>query len=207
MVPGVSSMAKKQTTVAPPDEALPDGESNRFLAKFKSSLSKRWSLTRMETLYEIADLAVFLWALDRKEDALAVAASVAAGIPAPPPFSRGGFNYNVWCPATFSHALVVHLRGVRAASSRASILQDTGIADNPASIAGTVAEAGRVAAAPVGQDTMKWECEHLARALGSMVLYSELAAAGVALFRRHSKTSGGLIPQLLSKLGARLRAA
>jgi hypothetical protein len=205
-------MAKKPITAAPPNEALPEGEPNRYLAKFKSSLCKRWSLTRMETLYEIADLALFLLALDREEEALAVAASIAASIPAPPPLPRGGFNYNVWCPATFSHALVVHLGAGslrdQAGASRAAILGNTGIArNNPAFIADGVAQARQLAAAPAGQDTIKWECQRLARALGAMVLYSELAKAGDTVFEPHSEATGDLIPKLLSKLGARLQTA
>jgi hypothetical protein len=203
-------MAKKSTPVAPPNEALPDGESNRYLAKFKSSLSKRWSLTRMETLYEISDLAMFLWALDRKSEALAVANSVAASIPAPPPLPGGGFNYNVWCPVTLSHALVVYLTAPRAQAdaSRATILANTGISrDNPAYIADGVAKARQLVGVPSGQDTIKWECQRLARAPGPLVLYCELAKAGDVLFKPHSKAAGVIIPQLLSKLGNRLQSA
>src|SRR5262245_20402579 len=110
--------------VAPPKEALPVGESNRYLAKFKSSLSKRWSSTRMAVLYEISDLALFLWALNRNKEALTVAASIASSIPSPPPLPRGGFNYHVWCPATLLHALVIRLSPTSSQSqiSRAAIL-------------------------------------------------------------------------------------
>ena len=92
-------MTKKNVQAAHPHEALPEGETNRYLAKFKSSLCKRWALTRMETLYEIFDLVAFLWALERNDEALAIAASVAASVPAPPRLGDG-FNYNIWCPAT-----------------------------------------------------------------------------------------------------------
>ncbi len=203
-------MAKRSAPVAPPNEALPDGESNRYLARFKSSLCKRWSLTRMDTLYEISDLALFLWALERNKEALGVANSVAASIPTPPPLPGGGFNYNVWCPATFAHALVVHLSAARAQTdaSRAAILANTGIArDNPDYIADGVAEARQLVGAPAGQDTIKWESQRLARALGSLVLYCELAKAGDALFKPHSKAAAVIIPQLHSKLGSLLQSA
>ena len=72
-------MPSKRAPEAPPDEASPEGEPNRYLAKFKASLCKRWSSTRMETLYEIFDLAAFLWALERNDEALAIAGSVAGG--------------------------------------------------------------------------------------------------------------------------------
>lgn len=204
-----SKMTTKNAPVAPPSPALPDGESNRYLAKFKSSLCKRWSLTRMETLYEIADLALFLWALGRNREALAVASSVAAAIPAPPPLSRERTNYNIWCPATFSHALASHLATstsrTQAEASRAAILRDAGISrDNPDYIAGNVADARLLAADPGGKDTIKWESQRLARTLGSLVLCFELAKAGDALFKPHAKEAADLIPELLAKLGARL---
>lgn len=203
-------MAKKNAPVAIPKEALPDGESNSYVAKFKSSLSKRWTLTRMETLYEISDLAMFLWALERSEEAIAVASSIASAIPGPPALPRGGFNYNLWCPATFSHGLVVHLSTDRRQSnaSRAAIMLDPGIArTNPASIADDVQEARDLAAAPGGQDTIKWECQHFARALGSMVLYCELAKAGDEVFKPHLNEAADIIPQLLARLATRLRSA
>jgi hypothetical protein len=204
-------MPRKNVTPAPPGEALPEGEPNRYLAKLKSSLVKRWSMTRMETLYEIFDLAAFLWALGRDGEALAVAASVAAAVPAPPPLGDG-FMYNVWCPATFSHALVVRLStgALRssAEASRAALLRDAGIArTNPDFIAGKVAEARQAAAAGAGQRTVKWECLALARSLGSLVLFLELAKAGDALFEEHSGKAAAMIPQILSKLGALLRGA
>lgn len=166
----------------------------------------------METLYEIADLAVFLWALERKKEALAVAASIAANIPAPPPLPSGRFNYNVWCPTTFSHALLVHLGTGslrdQAEASRAAIVRDPGNArNNPDFIVSQISAAGQLATAPAGQDTIKWECQHLARAIGSLVLYSELAKAGDTVFKPHSKAVGDLVPKLLAKLGARLQMA
>jgi hypothetical protein len=205
-------MTKKRVAAAPPKDALPKGESNRYLAKFKSSLCKRWSSTRMETLYEIFDLAAFLWALERDDEALAVAGSVAADIPAPPPLPGGGCNYDVWCPATLSHALVVHLAPRtwrdRAEASRAALQGDCGIArDNSAYIADGLAEARQDAAAPAGQKSTKWECQALARHLGTLVLYSELAKAGDRVFKRHAKEAAVLIPRILSKLGTTLQAA
>ena len=205
----VDNMTKKKAPVAPPIEAMPDGETNLYLAKFKSSLSKRWSLTRMGTLYEISDLIQFLWALGRTNDAIAVADSVADSIPCPPPLPGGGFNYNIWCPATFSHAMVAHLSGshARAAASRTAIFDNTGISrDNPDYIAANIEGARQLVNAPAGQDTIKWECQGLAGTLATLVLYFELAKAGDILFKPHSEKCDSLIPGLLSKLNARLRS-
>src|SRR5688500_14266081 len=98
-------MAKKAVAAEPPKEALPEGEPNRFVAKFKASLCRRWSTSRTETLYEIAELAEYLWAMERPNEALEIVVAVATAVPAPPPLPRGGVNYNIWCPATVSHAL------------------------------------------------------------------------------------------------------
>lgn len=204
-------MTKKPLSPAPPSEALLQLESNRYLAKFKASLCKRWSITRMETLYEVFDLAAFLWALERNDESLSVAASVAVSIPTPPPLSGRGFNYNLWCPTTYSHALLVHLgTGTwreQAEASRATLLRDAGIArNNPDYIADCIADAHQLAMAPVGQKSIKWECQGLSRALGRLVLYSELAKAGDPLFKRHLKDIADLMPHLLSKLRTQLQS-
>lgn len=204
-------MAKRQPP-APPKEALPGGETNRYLAKFKASLCKRWSVSRMETLYEIADLAAYLWALERPREAVAVAASVATAVPAPPALPANRVNYNIWCPATHSHALVAHLGTAvvpeQARASRAALLADAGLArDNPSFLDQQVAEAHQLAAAPSDPKEMKWECRGLARAVNGMVLYAELAAGGDSLFTPYAPDAVALIPQLLSKLGAKLRTA
>lgn len=203
-------MAKQQSpTVAAPREVLPDGEPNQNLAKIKATLCKRWSVSRMETLYEIADLAVYLWSLDRIREAVAVAATVAAAIPAPPSLPKGSLNYNVWCPATRCHALVVHLGDSilpeQAAASRLALLADSGIArDNPGYLASKVADASQTAAAPLEPKATKWERVDLARSVGAMVLFEELAAAGDPLFGQYASDAAALIPQLLSKLRTRL---
>lgn len=203
-------MAKKSTAPAPPKEALPDGEPNRFVAKFKAPLCKRWSMTRMATLFEIFDLAAFLWALERNDEALAVAVSVADAIPAPPPLPTGGVNHNLWCPATHAHALIVHLAPIagkaRAKASREAILGDCGVSrHNPSYIEEGVAEAGRLASG-ASEKTQKWECLELAGSLGTMLLYAELANAGDAYFVKHAKDAGKHLSPLLAKLRARLES-
>jgi hypothetical protein len=153
-------MTQKRVAATPPNEALPDGEAHRYLAKFKASLCKHWSSTRMETLYETFDLAAFLWALERESEALAIAGWAAAAVPALPPLPGGGRNYNLWCPATFSHALVVRLAprswAERAAASRTALLADAGIArNNPGYLADRVADARMEGAVTAGQKSLK----------------------------------------------------
>ncbi len=195
----------------PPLAASPDNEPNKSLAKYKQSLSKRWSVTKRETLYEIADLAIFLWALERSEEAVAVAAAVATAVPVPPPLPRDRVNYNLWCPATFSHALVMHLGGApmsaQVARSRATLLADAGIArDNPEFLEKKVAEARERLEAAHNPKELKWELLGLARSIGTLNLYSELASAGDPIYAPHKTAANDLIPLLLSKLSTLLRS-
>ena len=200
----------KQPPPAPPPEALPDGEPNAYLAKFKASLVKHWSVTKSGVLYEMAELVAMLWALERPREAAAVAAAVAAGVPEPPPLPGDRVNYSLWCPATYSHALLVRIGGsthpAAVAASRAALLEDTGITrDNPEYLVSRVAEAGETVAAPTEPRAMKMECQRLARAVGHMTLYAELAAGGDPVFADVGPEADRLVPQLLSKLAARLR--
>ena len=200
----------KQPPPAPPPEAQPDGESNPYLAKFKASLVNRWSVTKSEVLYEIAELVASLWALERPREAAAVAAALGAAVTEPPPLPKGRVNYTLWCPATYSHALLVRLGGAThpdgVAASRAALLADAGIArDNPAFLDQQVIAARESVAAPSEPRAMKRECQVLARAVGRMTLYAELAAAGDPLFADLGPEAEALLKQLLPKLAARIR--
>jgi len=79
-----------------PKAFLPDGEQNRFLMKYKSSLKK--TLTNMEGLFEEVDLAFYLTAIDRVDEALEVLGFLT---------SRINFdgNYNIWTPVGFGICL------------------------------------------------------------------------------------------------------
>ena len=67
----------KQPPPPPPQEALPDNEANRYVAKVKTSLCKRWSNTKSETLYEIADLATYRGEAELQDDLTLVVVRVA----------------------------------------------------------------------------------------------------------------------------------
>lgn len=202
----------KKPPLTPPAAALPDGEPHRYVARVKTMLCKRWSDSKMETLYEIFDLTAFLWSLDRTDEALAIAMWVARAIPEPPTLRGGGVNYNVWCPATYSHALLVHAgpgaHSELATASRNALLVDPGVArSNSDYLAGNVASAREELTAPLDSDTLKWKCEGLARSLGSMLLISELAAAGDVAFAPHGQAASELVAALRLRLGEKLRTA
>jgi hypothetical protein len=175
-------MTKPKRTVSPPQAAMPDAEPCRYLVRFKTSLVKRWSHTRMSGLYEQLDLAVYLWALEREEEALEILRSTTAAIPAPP-MSSGGVDYNVWCPVATTNALEARICRVAgdteaAAVPTARIMADPGVADNRSYIADKVAEAENKFGGAAAEKSVKWACHRLSRTLMDLFLFGELAAAG-----------------------------
>lgn len=108
---GVPKTARPLT---PLPAASPVNESNRYLVKLKTSLARRWSHTRRKELYEQADLARYLWALEREAEALDMVRSVTSAVPLPGRLP----NYNVWCPVVTMDAL--EARGCRLAGEEAA---------------------------------------------------------------------------------------
>ncbi|MDI2131304.1 hypothetical protein [Yinghuangia seranimata] len=170
----------KPTAPVPPD-AQPDGEPNRHLARFKTSLAKRWSHTRMTELYETLDLSLYLWALDRDDEALGVLGSVTSAVTTP--IGRDGLpNYNVWSPVVAMNALearILRLAGnpQAAATPAARLASDPGLAPNRDFITDKITDAQGELDAAATETSVKWACHKLARRTGTLVLYAELAAA------------------------------
>jgi hypothetical protein len=183
-------------------------ETNAYVRAFKASLAKRWSFTRMETLYEIFDLAAFLWALEREREALNVAAVVSAAISSPPPLARGGTNYNLWCPATFSHALVARLDTTGGEASRDVLALDPGVArTNPGYVTSFFTDLPDTFEQAMADKTQKWGCQTLARTLGKLLLYGELARIADPLVAGHGETIEPSLATGLSRLRERLADA
>ncbi|MEV5651298.1 hypothetical protein AB0L57_23865 [Nocardia sp. NPDC052254] len=174
-------MPRTAANVAPPAAANPDDEVNRYLRKFKSSLVERWSHTRMKELYEIVDLSVHLWAMDRDDEALAILRSVTGVITEPPRTRDGTVDYNVWCPVVAADALeawLLRARGdVAARVPSARISDDPGLADNPDFISDQVVSAPAKMAAAAAESSVKRACHRLSRTLIGLLLLAELAAA------------------------------
>lgn len=202
-------MAKKTLTVPPP-EALPDGETNRYLARTKSSLCKRWTFAGNQTLLDISNFSLCLWALDRTDEALAIAVSVAVAVPKPPPMPSGGFNYRIWCPATKSHALIAHIGKQtfpeQARTSRAAILADTGYCrDNPSYLEERTSQASERLATQTAPKPTKQEIYNCGLFVGNMVLFAELATAGDPLFAKVGADATIMIQPLLARLKVKLQ--
>jgi hypothetical protein len=176
-------MTKPKTTVPPPRAALPDAEPNPYLAKLKASLVKRWSQTRMESLYDQLDLTIFLWAVEREEEALEILRSLTTAIPAPPPLPGGRVNYNVWCPVATANALEARICRIAgdteaAAAPTARIVADPGVAANPTYISGKVTKANGEFGVAAAKKSVKSACHRLSHTLVSLFLLGELAVAG-----------------------------
>jgi hypothetical protein len=72
-----------------PVSFLPDGESNRWLAKYKQARLGKWSIRSGRSLADMSDLAAFYLALDRYDSAIEVAEFVRGNV-----FFAG--DYNLW---------------------------------------------------------------------------------------------------------------
>ncbi|NUP28103.1 MAG: hypothetical protein HOQ44_15690 [Nocardia sp.] len=173
-------MPRTAARTVPPPAASPGGEANRYLRKFKSSLVQRWSHTRGTELYEIVDLSVYLWAVDRCDEALAVLRSVTAVVTEPPRTRDGIADYDIWCPVVAADALEARLlssRGDAAALvASARVTGDPGLADNPEFIRDKVTVAPEKMAAAAAETSVQRACRRLSRTLTGLVLLAELAA-------------------------------
>ncbi len=175
-------MARTAAKVLPPAAANPGDEENRYLLKFKSSLIKRWSHTRMAELYEIVDLSVYLWAVDRSDEALDILRSLTTAITEPPRTRDGTVDYNLWCPvvaADAHEAWLLRGRGDAAAQGpSARVVGDPGLADNPEFICEQVVDAPAKMTAAAAEKSVKRACHRLSRTLIGLLLLAELATAG-----------------------------
>ncbi|MEV5703993.1 hypothetical protein [Actinoallomurus sp. NPDC052274] len=172
-------MPRSATPVTPPPAASPTGETNRYVAKVKTSLTRRWSHTRMKDLYEQADLARYLWALERETEALEILRSVTSAVPVP----GASPNYNVWSPVVTMDALearICRLAGDEAAAAVpvGRILADPGLAPNRDFIVEEIADAPAALERANAETSVKWACHRLSRHVGSLIHLHELAVAG-----------------------------
>lgn len=77
------------------------GDRNRSLARWKASLAKRWSLTRMGELFEAVELAWCVLALGREQETQAIVHAMGVV-----PF---GGDYNIWTPVGYALCLQARL--------------------------------------------------------------------------------------------------
>jgi hypothetical protein len=82
----------------------PDDETNSKLRKFKLARAGKWSLRSSKSLWDTADLATYLLALERYKEAAEIGGFIAQNV------SFDG-NYNRWTPA--ARAIAVGVRAGR----------------------------------------------------------------------------------------------
>jgi hypothetical protein len=146
-------------------------------------LIRRSSHTKTEELYEQADLARYLWALSREQEALEILRSVTAAIPAPPPFGRDREpNMNIWSPVVSMHAMEVRLyrrvgKPERSEAAAARVVAHPGLPDNHKFIIGKVLRAP-IVFREAEAETLKWACYSISRTIGRLIHLRELAIAG-----------------------------
>ena len=87
-----------------PNAFDPAGETNPKLVRFKVARVGKWNLRSSKSLWDMADLATYLLALDRLEEAAAIGEFISQSV-----LFEG--NYNLWTPA--ARAIAVGVRALR----------------------------------------------------------------------------------------------
>lgn len=154
----------------------PEGEPRKSLARFKTSLVRRWKPTRMKELFESVDLTWFLVALDRSVEARAIAQHLLAVAPFEPA------DQNLWSPVGYaccSLANIHHRSGDDAGRQQA--LQPIRThpfhaALHPELARATKAKLEAELETATGE-TPTWSRHYLARALAKAAFFAETGRA------------------------------
>ena len=170
---------RRRPKLAFPPVFLSDGEQNSFLQKYKRSLAKRWTLTRMEGLFEEVDLAFYVDALGRSDEALQIVAFLTDQVA----FSG---NYNIWTPVGYGLCLRARLHRLAGDTpAAASALQR--LIEHPFHTQLPKAEVlEKIAAFPSELEegfrdaSTKWAALQLSRTLQAICYYRETGVAGFA---------------------------
>jgi len=181
------------------------GDANRYLARRKPTLARRWSLTRMSDLFDQVAFGVYLLALGREQDADSIFALIAEV-----PFSE---NYNVWTPVGYAiclHARLLCLSGDMPAW-RATLerigehpVEAYSVADLPAYLAALATDLDE----GYREKSLKWGCYRMAMALAVLCYYRECALAGIEHDSPYdAEALESLILSGLSQLRERLEGA
>lgn len=170
-----AGMTARKAPLTPP-AALTATEPNAFVARIMSSLAGKWSVTKMDTLFESSRLAWHLHALGRDELALALCTEVTGAV------AFDG-NFNIWTPVAAmlcTGARLARLRGDEAkrAAFIGRIVEHPAFAEMPRdrfdawlAIDGDIAQG-------VAETSKKWACHRLAGALTTDGYFRETAGAG-----------------------------
>lgn len=184
-----------------PKVFFPEGETNKFLKKFKASLSKKLSLSRMNELLEEARLGYYLHALGRDKEALAVAEF----LPAQVEFTG---NWNIWTGV--SDALVLSVRLNRLAKNQAKyqaalaeLRAHPGLAKVPQSfVAEKISQAPAKVAEGMADSSAKWGIQKIVNEVIGLTRFAETNSAG---FPWQGYYETGQVENVLREALAKLR--
>ena len=168
-------MATKKKTAAPavdvPSVLLGD-EGNKSIARAKGAVAKKWSLTRADSLEGAVELAWFLVALGREDEARELVDSIVEGVT----FSD---DPKVWSPVANAIALAARLARrradeVRRASLVARLVEHPAVARE--AFAKWLAEAQKDLRSAEVETAQKWACQGFARGCARAAYGRETAA-------------------------------
>jgi hypothetical protein len=183
-----------------------EGETNAFLSAYKESRAGRWSLTRMEPLFEAVDLAVYLIALDRPGEALEVVSFLSSSVA----FTG---NYNIWTPVGYALCWQARLHRLAGDTARADAALQR-VREHPFLVnlrqerVGQLLDRARADIDAASREkTAKAACHKLARALDTACFFVETGHAGFPWAGWYSVPQGeALVMDGLGRMGERLRA-
>jgi hypothetical protein len=171
---------KKKAALAPVDvpSVLVSEEYNKSLARAKASLAKKWSLTRIESLADTAQLGWFLVAVGRDDEARELVDHVSDRV-----FFSG--DQDLWSPASHAISLAARLARqrndeARRASLVARLVEHPAVASSPrAAFVKSVADADKDVRSAEVDPSQKWACHGFARGCARAAYFRETAAEGV----------------------------
>jgi len=161
---------KKKTADAPVDVPgfLGSDERSRLVARAKASLAKKWSLTRAESLADAVQLAWFLVALARDEEARELVDHIA---------DRTSFrgDHDLWWTASYAISLSARLARLRDDEARRASLIAR-LVEHPAFVR-SVGEAEKDVRSAEVDPSQKWALQGFARGCARAAYFRETAAA------------------------------
>lgn len=156
---------------------LVSDDGNKYLGRAKAALAKKWSLTRVESLADASDIAWFLLALGRADEARELADHVSerAGAVSDPA---------AWLPVSLAMALGARLARLAGDEPRRAALvarmaaRPAVPAQPPAALVKAIAEADKDVRSAEVDPSQKWACQGFARGCARASYFRELAAGG-----------------------------
>lgn len=168
----------KSKHVEVPNRFHADGEEHRYVQRFKKSWVKRYRPTRSEEVFEAVDLAHFLAALEREDEATALLEFVTDGAA-----FKG--NFNLWTPMGYALVSLAWLRRRAGDDEGASRALDP-LRETSFRVAVPTDEPRELVEATPGEldnaanDTQKWGCLALSRHLMKLLFLTETARSDFA---------------------------